>query len=162
MRTIQPEVPNRTKASQSTELVNRYEFMPPFIREGFVPYVPEFDAGIDFALFREEDDLLLRVQLKSVWTVARKYFGRRIWIAFGDGYAASRGAWYLMPHDIMVEHGKLWHGRSASWGRGGYSSAGWGAERRAACAPFKVPDLLSSLTAETAADWLGQGATTWD
>jgi hypothetical protein len=33
-------------------------------------------------LYREQETVLRKVQLKSRWTIDRKYMGRDIWVAF--------------------------------------------------------------------------------
>lgn len=115
-------------AARVIEVLNRNEFLAPFISMGFIPYIPEWDAGVDFILLRERDekhgysgDLLLKVQLKSRWTVNRKYFGRDIWIAFPEDGEPHGRRWFLMPHDVMVAHGHMLHGKTASWHAGHYS-----------------------------------------
>jgi hypothetical protein len=72
-------------------------------------------GGVDFVLYRERDGLVRKVQLKSRWTVERKYVGRDIWIAFPIG-----SDWYLMPHDQMLTHAET-DGvtQTASWIEGG-------------------------------------------
>ena len=67
------------------------------LEQGFNVFLPVYDGGVDFILYRESDGLVHKVQLKARWTIDRKYIGREIWIAFpiaGDGY--------LMPHDDML------------------------------------------------------------
>ena len=113
---------------QVIEVLNRNEFLAPFISKGFIPYIPEWDAGVDFILLRERNekcgyssDLLLKVQLKSRWTVNCKYFGRDIWIAFPEDGEPHTRRWFLMPHDVMVAQGRMLHGETASWHSGHYS-----------------------------------------
>jgi hypothetical protein len=86
-------------SSQALEFVNRSAVLPIFVKDRFMPYVPEWDEGIDFIVYREKDDLLLKLQLKSRWSIDRKYVGRNIGLLFRD-----KNIWYLCPHDDMVEY----------------------------------------------------------
>jgi hypothetical protein len=82
--------------SQAREVINRNTVVSLALEEGFNAFLPVYDGGIDFVLYRERDGLVRKVQLKSRWTVERKYVGRDIWIAFPIG-----ADWYLTPHDQM-------------------------------------------------------------
>ena len=86
--------------SQAREFVSRSEVLPFFVRDGFLPYIPAWDEGIDFIVYREQDDLLIKIQLKSRWSIDRKYIGRNIGMLFGNG--GDMKEWYLFPHDVMV------------------------------------------------------------
>ncbi|MBW9115834.1 hypothetical protein JNB88_19555 [Rhizobium cauense] len=90
-------MPNHTGFIQ--ELKIRYKFAPVFLDGGFIPFVPEFDTGVDLIIYREEIDLLIKIQFKSRWTIDRKYMKRNIGIAFPVGEGL-----YLVPHDEFVEH----------------------------------------------------------
>lgn len=83
------------------ELVHRCAVMPIFVEDGFIPYIPEFDLGVDYILYREFDDLLIKVQQKGRWTIDRKYLDRQIAVAFPDGKD-----WYLIPHSSMFEYAR--------------------------------------------------------
>ena len=104
------------------ELESLYELLPYFLRAGFTPFLPEFDSGVDFIAYREKrinevHDLLIKVQLKSRWTIDRKYLGRSIAIAFKDS-----GWWYVIPHDNMVSVAETaGYTATGSWERGNYS-----------------------------------------
>ena len=63
--------------------------------QGYIPYHPALDAGIDVVYLREADSDLRLVQLKARPTTDKKYRDRDIWIACPD--------WYLYPHDELVE-----------------------------------------------------------
>ncbi len=67
-------------------------------------FSPVYDDGIDFILCREDGKGgpadLRKVQLKSRWTIHKKYLGRDIWVAFPDD-----DDWYLAPHDDLVTLG---------------------------------------------------------
>jgi hypothetical protein len=60
-------------------------------------FLPLYDDGVDFIIYRERDRVFRRVQMKGRWTIDRKYHGRDIWLAFPIGQD-----WYLVPHDEMV------------------------------------------------------------
>ena len=65
-------------------------------------------SGADFLAVHIDGETILRVQLKSALTIAKKYIGRNLRIAFPDGDGA-----YVFPHDEFVEEagrqGKMIH-----------------------------------------------------
>ena len=83
--------------SQVREAINRNTIVSLALEQGFNAFLPVYDGGVDFILYRERDGVLRKVQLKGRWTIECKYIGRDIWIAFPNA-----GDWYLMPHDEMV------------------------------------------------------------
>ena len=67
---------------------------------------------------------VLRVQVKSRCTIAKKYVGKDLWIAYP---AAWPGEWVLVEHDVLLEaiktHAPRWL-KTRSWTRQGlYNSA---------------------------------------
>jgi hypothetical protein len=118
---------------QITEITNRNEVTRIALANGFNVFLPIIDDGVDLILYRESDGATHPVQLKSRWTIAGKYEGRGIWIAF-----PSDGVWYLMPHEAMVEHARLDGAtETESWRTGGvYHRGRLSANQRAACAPY--------------------------
>jgi hypothetical protein len=155
-------------SSSSNEVRNRYEFLRHVLSAGFVPFIPEYDPGVDVILYRERDDLLLKVQLKSRFTISRKYFQRNIWMAFPDN-ELSREIWFLAPHDVLYQRGQVRvfeKGRSKGnpvghlWHKG-FSSNYVTAELRAICVGFEVPAILETLTAERAILLQETGAREW-
>lgn len=84
--------------SQVREVINRNTVVSLALAQDFNAFLPVYDGGVDFILYRESDGLVRKVQLKGRWMIDRKYVGRDIWMAFPIG-----GDWYLMPHDRMVE-----------------------------------------------------------
>jgi len=109
-----------------------------------------YDGGVDFILYRESDGELRKVQLKSRWTIDRKYEHRDIWIAFPIG-----DDWYLIPHDVMVASAKA-DGiiETASWmNDGSYSRPRPSAVLTVACAPYRFAAIaeVASKAAEEAA-----------
>lgn len=56
--------------------------------------------GADFLAYHYEGKETLKVQLKSRLTVAKKYKGNEIYIAFP---VKSTGHWYLIEHDRLIE-----------------------------------------------------------
>ncbi|CAN5405155.1 hypothetical protein BH10PSE6_BH10PSE6_08570 [soil metagenome] len=83
--------------SQVREVINRNTVISLALEQGFNAFLPVYDGGVDFILYRESDLEVRKVQLKSRWTIDRKYVGRDIWIAF-----PIAGEWYLMRHDEML------------------------------------------------------------
>jgi hypothetical protein len=124
--------------SQVREVINRNTVVSLALEEGFNAFLPVYDGGVDFVLYRERDGLVRKVQLKSRWTIESKYIGRDIWIAFPIG-----GDWYLMPHDQMLAHAKD-DGvtQTASWIEGGsYSRPRPSAVLVAQCAPYRFASI---------------------
>ena len=101
--------------SQIREVINRNTVVRLALEQGFNAFLPVYDGGVDFILYRESDGAARKVQLKSCWTIDRKYVGRDIWIAFPMGRD-----WYLAPHDEMLIAAEA-EGvtRTASWIEGG-------------------------------------------
>jgi hypothetical protein len=148
-------------SSQTTELKNKYEFINLVLPYGFSPYVPEFDDGIDFILHRRSDNIHLNVQLKSRWAVEKKYFGRRIWIAFPSSNISVPRVWYLAPHDLMVELAKPYHGSSASWKRQGYSKPALPVAWEKKYQKYEINRLFQKITPKLASSTTGHAAR-WD
>ena len=101
-----------------TEVINRNIVVTLALRMGFNAFLPVYDNGIDFILYRAADDRILKVQLKSRWTIDRKYLGRDLWIAFPAGEE-----WYLAPHDELVKSAPASVLASRAWKAGAYSTA---------------------------------------
>ena len=77
--------------------------------------------GADFLAHHFDGKTTLRVQLKSRLTIDRKYLGQDLWMNF-----PSAGAWYLVPHDKLVEvigETTNWLNTSSWQENGLYSSA---------------------------------------
>ena len=144
----------------SKEIRNRYEFCSLFLVKGFIPYHPEYDTGVDFMLYREEDDLFIKVQLKSRWTVDRKYLGRNIWIAFPN-QERNLQQWYLAPHDRMVEHGRNSHGNTSSWKDGLYHKTPLPQAWLQLYEEFRVENIISMCTKDKLDSWLQSKETSW-
>jgi hypothetical protein len=138
-------VSTKLLSSSARETINRYKFLKHFVAQGFVPYIPEFDAGVDFMMWREKDNILFKVQLKSRWTVDKKYFGRDIWIAFPGSGEPLKRVWYLVPHDIMVLIGQKDHGNSLSWGAGSYSKRSLSKAEDIMYYPYETSEILKDL-----------------
>jgi hypothetical protein len=119
--------------AQIREVINRNVVVSLALEQGFNAFLPVYDGGVDFILYREADGVLRKVQLKGRWTIDRKYVGPDIWVAF-----PIRDDWHLMPHDLMLEHAEA-NGKtlkSASWLEGGaYSKAMASAATIAQCQP---------------------------
>lgn len=130
--------------SQIREVINRNTVVSLALAQGFNAFLPVYDGGVDFILYRETDGVLRKVQLKGRWTIDRKYVGRDIWIAFPIGTD-----WYLMPHDKMVAGAEADGATgSASWLVGGtYSRPRPSKALVAACAAYKF-ETFSDVVAE--------------
>lgn len=101
--------------TQVREVINRNALVTLALEHGFNAFLPVYDGGVDFILYREEDGLVRKVQLKGRWYIDRKYEGRDIWIAFHVG-----GDWYLAPHDALIAMGERFGFTStSSWLEGG-------------------------------------------
>ncbi len=136
-------------SSQIREVINRNVVVSLALEQGFNAFLPVYDGGVDFILYREDDGAVRKVQLKGRWTIDRKYVGRDIWIAFPIG-----ADWFLMPHDLMLEHagadGKTL--KSASWiDAGGYSRKRPSAALTALCWHYRFAPL-AQVAAEAAED----------
>jgi hypothetical protein len=68
--------------SQASEVINQNTVVSLALQQGFNAFLPVYDGGVDFILYRESDRELRKVQLKGRWTIDRKYLARDIWIAF--------------------------------------------------------------------------------
>jgi hypothetical protein len=124
--------------SQRTEVINRNTVVSLALEQGYNAFLPVYDGGVDFVLYRESDDQLRKVQLKSRWTIDRKYIGRDIWVAFPIG-----DTWYLMPHDKMVAAAET-DGvtLTASWKEGGaYSRPRLSVAAIAQCEPYRFASI---------------------
>lgn len=129
----------RKPTGQVIEVINRQRLIALAMERGYNAFLPLYDDGIDFILCREDGKGgpadLLKVQLKSRWTIHRKYLGRDIWIAFPDS-----GDWYLAPHDELVEMAdKAGFTSSESWTESGtYHRAPMSKDLKAAMQDWRV------------------------
>lgn len=134
--------------SQIREVINRNTVVSLALDQGFNAFLPVYDGGVDFILYRESDGLVLKVQLKGRWMIDRKYLGRDIWMAF-----PIAGEWYVMPHDTMVAFAEA-EGvtKTASWIDGGaYSKPRPSKATIAACMPYRF-NSIELVTAEAAGE----------
>jgi hypothetical protein len=133
--------------SQIREVINRNALVTLALDLGYNAFLPVYDGGIDFVLYREEDGDVRKVQLKGRWYIDRKYVGRDIWIAFHDD-----GRWYLAPHDELIRLGEdAGFTSTRSWIEGGaYSCSKLSREMRASLSAYAFKPLED--VAEAAAD----------
>ncbi|MEM8919326.1 MAG: hypothetical protein AAGE37_10745 [Pseudomonadota bacterium] len=115
---------NSKYRAQVTEVINRQKLTALALEKGYNSFLPVYDGGIDFILYREDGAGgpadLRKIQLKGRWYIDKKYEGRDIWIAFPDG-----DQWYIAPHDTLVEIGDdAGFTKTASWKEGGAYSCG--------------------------------------
>jgi hypothetical protein len=120
------------------EMANRHLVISRALARGFNAFVPIVDQGIDFILHRATDNRLLKVQLKSRWTIDRKYERYQdLWIAFPSG-----GEWYLMLIATATKLGI--YVNSVSWSeRGSYSTDGLSKELLKASELFQLDVVLA-------------------
>jgi hypothetical protein len=123
--------------SQVREVINRNALVTLALEHGFNAFLPVYDGGVDFILYREADAVVRKVQLKGRWHIDRKYEGRDIWIAFHVD-----NVWYLAPHDELVGMGdRLGFTATSSWTDGG---------------AYSCPKPSRAMTAELATYRFGQ------
>jgi hypothetical protein len=74
--------------------------------------------GADFIAQHVDGKSFLKIQLKSRFSINRKYEKKDLYIAF-----PLKKEWYIFPHDEIVQALKEQkiYTESASWGKGGYS-----------------------------------------
>jgi len=146
--------------SRLKEVINRNIVVSLALEQGFNAYLPVYDEGIDFILYRESDRALRKVQLKSRWTIDRKYLGRDIWIAFPAAHA-----WYLAPHDKLVEKAPSSFLQSKSWAAGSYSTAAPSSDLLRALDAYRlnaIELLVEDATSEAREVSASQEFTVWD
>ncbi len=137
--------------SQAREVINRNTVVSLAMDKGFNAFLPAYDGGVDFILYHESENVLRKVQLKSRWTIDKKYRNRDIWVAF-----PIADDWYLMPHDQMVADGEA-DGvtLTASWrDKGAYSRPRLSEAAINQCAPYRFSPIseVAAKAAEEAAE----------
>jgi hypothetical protein len=151
-------------STRRVELINRYELFSEFLRHNLILFAPLFNSGIDFILRRESDGLILNVQQKANMTVAEKYYGRDIWMLFGDRYKKRRSTWYLVPHDYLTGLIRPLYGHTeGSWKREknpGYSIS-VPAKLNEELKPFALPFVFETLTPEFLTKYAIKPAESW-
>lgn len=118
------------------EIIQRNELTTLLLRQGYNVFLPVYDEGIDLIAHRKVDDDFKLVQQKSRWTIARKYVGQNIWIAFRD-----RGEWFLAPHDELVRFGEAaGYTATQSWiEKGLYHRVAMTRDLRERCKKYRLP-----------------------
>ena len=105
-------------SAKAIELINTHEFTAELMAREWSVYLPVYDYGIDLLATQNDVQSLIRIQLKSRWSIHRKYVDRPIEIAFKDS-----GTWFLAPHAEMVRAGEAegycaqssWTGEKGLW-----------------------------------------------
>jgi|TARA_R100000501_G_scaffold14680_2_gene26640 hypothetical protein len=124
--------------------MNRHFLTAKMMASGWSIYLPVYDDGIDLLATRTDASHIIRVQLKSRWTIGRKYLARDIYMAFPDG---AGGDWYLAPHaDLVTMAGKMGYTNTTSWQKGGYSVARMPKRLREWMSAYRLSDQLVGLT----------------
>lgn len=103
-----PDASPRKMNGRAIERRNPLIFTTLAYEHGYGAYLPVVDDGIDLILCREScaGDDLMKVQMKTRWSLNKKYEGRDIWIAFPfppQPKLNEPEVWYLAPHDQLVE-----------------------------------------------------------
>ena len=130
-------------SAQVREVINRNTVVSLALEQGFNAFLPVYDGGIDFILYRESDGATRNVQLKARWTIERKYVGRNIWIAF-----PHENDWYLMQHDEMLKVAEA-EGvtQTASWLQGSaYSRPRLSKTQLVQCEPYRFAAISEVAT----------------
>lgn len=99
--------------------------------------------GADFIALHI-DGGVLRVHLKSRLSLAKRYCGKDIWIAFGNG-----DEWFLYPHDELLDIilRETTIATTESWSqRGGYSFAGLSKDLRKLLDPYRIDGGSRAIT----------------
>ena len=92
--------------------------------------------GADFIAQHIDGETFLKVQLKGRLTFLKQYRGKDLYLAFPE-----QGAWYLYPHDEVVEQASQIHNfqNTSSWiDKGGYSFSYLTKQLTALLAPYKI------------------------
>ena len=118
------------------EIIQRNELTTLLLRQGYNVFLPVYDEGIVLIAHREADDDLKLIQQKSRWTIARKYVGRNIWIAFRD-----RREWFIAPHEELVRFAEAaGYTATESWTeRGSYHVKAMSRDLRERCEKYRLP-----------------------
>lgn len=134
--------------TQIQEVINRNIVVSLALKQGFNVFLPVYDGGVDFILYRETDRVMRKVQLKGRWMIDEKYIGRDIWMAF-----PIAGEWYLMPHDKMFACAEAeGFTKSSSWIDGhAYSLKKPSAAVIAQCDPYQFASI-TEVAAEAASE----------
>lgn len=126
-------------SGKAIELMNTHELTAHLMARGWSVYLPVYDDGIDLLATQSDVSNVIRIQLKSRWTISRKYVGRPIEIAFKD-----RGVWYLVRHEDMVKAGEAeGYCSQSSWTEdGGWSVKNMSVSLSERMAPFTLDRRL--------------------
>jgi hypothetical protein len=127
-------------SSKAIELINTHELTAELMARGWSVYLPVYDDGIDMLATRADATEIIRIQLKSRWTIQQKYLDRPIEMAFKDA-----GAWFLVPHETMVEAAEAeGYCSQPSWTKqdGAWSVAGMSQSLRERMLPYSLDQRL--------------------
>jgi hypothetical protein len=94
------------------------EFQVQAKKTGFEIQTAKASSLGDYLLHRKAGIWALLVLVKGRWWAERNLLGQNIWIAFPDGGKASPRQWYVVPHDVIVAHGKIRHKDTLAWKNG--------------------------------------------
>lgn len=98
---------------QQIEFANRSRLVARLFELDYEIFVPVIDTGIDIVAYRPDTKEFKLIQLKTRWTIDRKYIDRDIWVAFPS---EKIGDWYIAPHEELVRLGEeRGYCRTSSW-----------------------------------------------
>lgn len=103
MTNILKEIAYSSLNSRQKENYNFQKLSAVLANYGFVVTFRLSDdwQGADFIAQHIDGDTFLKVQLKSRLTFAKKYFQKRIYVAF---FELEKDVWYLYPHDKLMKN----------------------------------------------------------
>ena len=121
------------------------EFSDQATKNGFE--ILQIKNSSNLILRRKKDGLELQCLLKSRWWAEKDLLGRNTWIVFPDGVKSRKRNWYVVPHDLIVQHGKIKHRHTLSWKRGLYHKPQLSEDLVVAYVAYQM-DILANLRRE--------------
>jgi hypothetical protein len=115
----------------------------------------------DFLLHQNAGSWELKIIVKSIWWAERSLLAQNIWIAFPDGGNISPLHWYVVPHDVIVAHGKIKHKNTLSWKKGLYHKPRLSKDDIEAYEQYKI-EALAGYEPKKIKKLLSENARTWE
>ena len=72
-------------------------------RQEYLLRLPFDSNGADVLAYNPETLTTIPIQVKSRLSTNPKYLGKNLYMAFPVWMSETRQAWYLLPHDTLVE-----------------------------------------------------------
>ena len=114
----------------------------------------------DYVAYRKVETWALQVLVKGRWWAQKSLFGNNIWIAFPDGGKTSPLHWYMVPHDLLVAHGKKKHSHTDAWKQGLFHKPFLSKDLVEAYESYQIeilanrgPDYIKLLLLQNAKEW---------